>query len=101
MTRREHDARDAVGQANADFPQVTIQFANQRHSERPAELHGLYIFAYGFFVCRRKSTQPFTNRLITGIGTGAVRKVALEWLKLGGFPYSKENEGSFLIFLED
>ncbi len=40
-------------------------------------------------------------RVITGIGTGAVRKVALEWLKLGGFPYSKENEGSFLIFLED
>ena len=39
-------------------------------------------------------------RLITGIGTGAVRKVALEWLKLGGFPFSKENEGSFLIFLE-
>lgn len=40
-------------------------------------------------------------RLITGIGTGAVRKVALEWLKLGGFPFSKENEGSFIIFLED
>jgi DNA-nicking Smr family endonuclease len=40
-------------------------------------------------------------RLITGIGTGAVRKVALDWLKLGGFPYAKENEGSFLIFLAD
>ena len=40
-------------------------------------------------------------RLITGKGTGAVRKTALDWLKLGGFPYSAENEGSFVIFLED
>lgn len=40
-------------------------------------------------------------RLITGKGTGAVRKVALEWLKLGGFPYTAENEGSFVIFLGD
>ena len=50
------------------FPYIAIQMRYQRHSERPAELHGLYIFAYGFFVCRRESTQPFTNRLIAGIG---------------------------------
>lgn len=40
-------------------------------------------------------------RLITGKGTGAVRKVALDYLKLGGFPFSAENEGSYVIFLED
>lgn len=39
-------------------------------------------------------------RIITGKGTGAVRKVALEWLKRGGFPYSQENEGSFLVHLD-
>lgn len=40
-------------------------------------------------------------RIITGKGTGAVRKVALDWLKLGGFPYTTENEGSYLVHLND
>ncbi len=53
------------------------------------------------FLVKSQQSGHARVRLITGIGTGAVRKVALEWLKLGGFPYSKENEGSFLIFLED
>lgn len=53
-----------------------------------------------FLVKSQRAGHPRV-RLITGKGTGAVRKVALDWLKLGGFPYSTENEGSFLIFLED
>ncbi|MDX9730805.1 MAG: Smr/MutS family protein [Bdellovibrionales bacterium] len=40
-------------------------------------------------------------RIITGKGTGAVRKVALDWLKRGGFPYSQENEGSYVVFIDD
>lgn len=40
-------------------------------------------------------------RIITGKGTGAVRKVALDWLKLGGFPFTAENEGSYLVHLND
>lgn len=53
------------------------------------------------FLVKSQQAGHARVRLITGIGTGAVRKVALDWLKLGGFPFSKENEGSFLIFLED
>ena len=53
------------------------------------------------FLVKSQSTGHAKVRLITGKGTGAVRKVALEWLKLGGFPYSTENEGSFIIYLED
>ena len=64
----EQYSRDTRIQPDPHFPDIAIQMCYQRHSERPAELHGLYIFAYGFIVCRRKSTQPLTNRLIAGIG---------------------------------
>lgn len=40
-------------------------------------------------------------RLITGRGTGVVRGEALAWLKRGGYPYSKENEGSFIIYFDE
>lgn len=53
------------------------------------------------FLVKSQRANHARVRLITGKGTGAVRKVALDWLKLGGFPYSPENEGSFIIFLED
>ncbi len=39
-------------------------------------------------------------RIITGKGTGAVKKKTLEWLKLGGYHHKAENEGSLLIFME-
>ena len=68
------------------------------------DLHGfttdLVNDAVDRFLVKSQKAGHRRVRLITGIGTGAVRKVALEWLKLGGFPYSKENEGSFVIFLE-
>jgi hypothetical protein len=41
----EKDSRDAVSQADADFPQTLVELADERHSERPAELHGLDVFA--------------------------------------------------------
>lgn len=69
------------------------------------DLHGFTTDAVAdavdrFLVKSQKAGHPRV-RLITGKGTGAVRKVALDWLKLGGFPFSTENEGSFIIFLED
>jgi DNA-nicking Smr family endonuclease len=53
------------------------------------------------FLVKSQKSGHHRVRIITGKGTGAVRKVALDWLKLGGFPYSAENEGSYIIFLED
>lgn len=49
--------------------------------------------------CQKKGVHK--ARIITGRGTGAVRKAALDWLKRGGFPYSNENEGSFVVHLDD
>ena len=43
--RATQNSRDAIGQADADFPQTFVEFANERHSERLAELHGLDVFA--------------------------------------------------------
>lgn len=52
------------------------------------------------FLMKSQNSGQSRVRIITGKGTGAVRKVALDWLKRGGFPYSQENEGSFLVFLD-
>lgn len=49
--------------------------------------------------CQKKGAHK--ARIITGRGTGVVRKAALDWLKRGGFPYSNENEGSFVVHLDD
>lgn len=49
--------------------------------------------------CQKKGVHK--ARIITGRGTGAVRKAALDWLKRGGFPYSVENEGSYVVHLDD
>ncbi len=53
-----------------------------------------------FLVSQQKRGSP-KIRIITGQGSGAVKKATLDWLKRGGFPFSKENEGSFIIHLDD
>lgn len=47
-------------------------------------------------------------RIMTGKGTGAVKKAVLEYLRLGGFPFQIEkldsgvkNEGVLIVFLDD
>jgi hypothetical protein len=37
-------ADDAVWQATANFPETVANAANERHSQRPSELHGFNIF---------------------------------------------------------
>jgi hypothetical protein len=44
-TRCENHSRNSVGQPGANFPQVFVDLANQRHPERPAELNRLDVFA--------------------------------------------------------
>ena len=59
----EQDASDAIGQADADFPQVTIKFANQRHSKWPAELNGLEVFANDTATFARQRFKPIADGL--------------------------------------
>ncbi len=47
-------------------------------------------------------------RIMTGKGTGQVKKAVMEYLKLGGYPYEFErmengarNEGVLVVILED
>jgi hypothetical protein len=44
-TRCENHSRNSVGQPGANFPQVFVDLANQRHPERPAELNRFEVFA--------------------------------------------------------
>lgn len=46
-------------------------------------------------------------RIMTGRGTGAVRKAVMDYLRLGGFPFENErlpngskNEGVLVVFLD-
>jgi DNA-nicking Smr family endonuclease len=47
-------------------------------------------------------------RIMTGVGSGAVRKTVINYLSLGGYPYENErllngdrNEGVLIVFLDD
>lgn len=47
-------------------------------------------------------------RIMTGKGTGAVRKIVTDYLRRGGFPFEAErlengerNEGVLVVFLDD
>lgn len=47
-------------------------------------------------------------RIMTGKGTGQVRKVVMDYLRVGGFPFETErlpsgakNDGVLVIFLDD
>src|SRR6185312_4285824 len=48
--------------ATAHFPQSRFHFANQRHAQRPAELHGLDVVAEYLACFTRQFTQPITYR---------------------------------------
>jgi hypothetical protein len=76
----EQDSGNAVGQADTDFPQVTIKFANQRHSKRPAELNSLDVFASDTAMFARQRLKKLTDRMGSGlsIGNGEIH-----------FPFSK------------
>src|SRR5206468_6903942 len=43
--------------------------ANQGHSERPAKLHGLDVFADDSAFPARQRPEPFAHRLVAGSGT--------------------------------
>ena len=47
-------------------------------------------------------------RIMTGKGTGQVKKVVSDYLRMGGYPFEEErmengqrNEGVFVVFLDD
>ncbi len=69
------------------------------------DLHGYLVAdvidAVDRFLVQSQKRGVYKVRIITGRGTGAVKKAALDWLKRGGFPYSQENEGSFFVHLDD
>jgi len=69
------------------------------------DLHGYkvadVIDAVDRFLVQNQKRGTYKVRIITGRGTGAVRKEALDWLKRGGFPFSQENEGSYFVHLGD
>ncbi|MBN8540183.1 MAG: Smr/MutS family protein [Deltaproteobacteria bacterium] len=69
------------------------------------DLHGFkvadVIDAVDRFLVQNQKRGAHKVRIITGRGTGAVRKEALDWLKRGGFPYTQENEGSYFVHLGD
>lgn len=54
---------------DADFPQILVQFSHQRHTQRPAILDGLDIFAYDLSVWWGQFLQPIANRLIARIAS--------------------------------
>lgn len=52
----------------AHFPQTRFHLAHQRHAERPAELHGLDVFADRLAILAFEVAQPVTHRLIARRG---------------------------------
>jgi len=64
----KQDPGNPVDDVNANLPQVFGQFADQRHTQRPAELHRLDIFANSAPFTGRQSLQPFAYRFITAVG---------------------------------
>jgi DNA-nicking Smr family endonuclease len=60
-----------------------------------------------FLVQSQRKGSPRV-RIMTGKGTGQVKKAVMEYLKLGGYPYEFErmengarNEGVLVVILED
>lgn len=56
--------------------------------------------------CTRKGAAR--ARIMTGKGTGAVKKAVTDYLRLGGFPFEAErgptgtrNDGVLIVFLDD
>lgn len=80
--------------------------SDQKKVQMPTlDLHGYVVAdvvdAVDRFLVGSQKKGAHKVRIITGRGTGAVRSAALDWLKRGGFPYTSENEGSFIVHLDD
>jgi dsDNA-specific endonuclease/ATPase MutS2 len=75
------------------------------------DLHGFkaedVIDAVDKFLVQVNKSQLKQARIMTGKGTGTVRKIVIEYLKLGNYPWDYEklpnggkNEGVIVIFLD-
>jgi hypothetical protein len=65
---REHDSSDSPWQADANLPQILRHLADQRHPERPANLHGLEVFTDQLAINGVEFSELVTHRLGTGSG---------------------------------
>lgn len=63
----KQDASNAVAQLDPNFPNLAAQVIDQRHAQRPPELHGLDVFADGLAINGRQVSQPLSNGFCTGI----------------------------------
>jgi len=64
FTGGEDDAGNPIRQARANFPQARVEFSDEWHPERSAELHGLDVFANDPAFCARQRFQPLAHRLV-------------------------------------
>lgn len=61
---REQHPCDSLMQMDSDFPQMFGQFFDERHAERPTDLHSLDVGADCFLVRYIQYAQTFTDRFI-------------------------------------
>lgn len=76
------------------------------------DLHGYktsdVTMAVDRFLVRSMSAGHKRVKIMPGKGTGQVRKIVVDYLKLGGYPFEFErmangqrNEGCMIVFLDD
>lgn len=61
----EYDPCNPQRKAAAHFSQTRLEFAHQRHAERPSQLHGLDIDADNPAVFLAQAFEPLADRLVT------------------------------------
>ena len=64
----EEGAGDAVGDVGANFPEVLLEFAHQRHAQRPAKLGGFDVFSDAFAVVFVEGFEPVTDWFVASYG---------------------------------
>ncbi len=62
----EQDSRNSLWQMSSDFPQIFIDFSDERHSHGPSKLNGLDVFPDFPLVVMRQFFEPLPDRLIAG-----------------------------------
>ena len=63
-TYRKQDSSDATTfEPAANFPQVRLKLAYQRHAQRPAKLHQLDVLTNDLPIISGEAFEPFTYRL--------------------------------------
>ena len=65
---KEKGSRDPGGKTSSHLPEAAAEIAHERHSERPAELHGFDIFADHFPFSGRQLFEPDTDWFHAGLG---------------------------------